>query len=119
MQCTARKGRALSLLFFLHLTKITMYPYYIAFSIAGSNCFITATKTAEALTDLGPGLTAAPSRNPHYNPYTGIKLHHSKLLTKMGKPLRSAPLIMKVFNDLKAQGWDVKSEAFINKHWKK
>lgn len=94
-----------------------MYPYYIAFSIAGSNCFITANKTAEALTDLGPGLTTAPSRNPHYNPYKGIKLHYSKLLTKKGNPLRSPLLVMKVFNELKAQGWTVDSKLFVRKHW--
>lgn len=94
--------------------------FYLAFSISGTNCFITAFKTAGALSDLGSDFSLAGSRRPDYNPIVdGYKIHYNRLLTKKGQPLRSAPAVMKVFNELKKQGWVVDSQRFIDKHWKK
>lgn len=105
--------------------------FYVSYSIAGTNTFITASYESDKYTiaadrvvtkvDVcGLMFTQARSRRPDYNEKTdGIKLHHRRLLNVEGKPLRSPPLIVKFFNELAELGWKVDKQAFVDKHWKR
>ena len=88
---------------------------YIAFSIHGTNTFITANKELENLT---PEFSIIQSRNPDANrSYT--KLLWNKLITKKGIPLRSPAMILHHFNQLEKEGWTVNKQGFINYHYKR
>ena len=93
---------------------------YIAFSIHGTGRFITAMKEVEQVSDVtaDKAFTVVKSRNVKYYESLSTKLHYSKLLTAKGEPLRSPPTIVKIFNDLEKDGWIIKKEGFISKHWK-
>jgi hypothetical protein len=109
---------------------------YIAFSISGTNTFITASRVLSAKEFPGLplaarisaessaltatlGMSPVRSRRPGFDPSKEIKLQWSRLNTKAGKPLRSPPLILNRFNQLRDLGWVVDSTAFVAKHWKK
>lgn len=106
-----------------------MKKFYVAFSIHTSKTFVTATietsefvlsRDGQTITIAGRDFTPAKSRRPGYNEETdGQKLHSKDLLTKEGKPLRSAPMIAQFFNQLEREGWTVDKTAFVKKHWKK
>lgn len=93
--------------------------YYIAVSIHGTNCFITANKTVSDVKQLGSGFTVVASRRPDYKSEDGIKLHYDQLMTKAGKPLRCPIRILSVFNALEKVGWEVNKASFVKKHWQK
>lgn len=100
--------------------------YYIAFSIHGTNCFITATLTPTKYTHeqhmemLGEDFKVAQSRRPDYNlEKDGYKLEWNKLLNKQGEPLRSPPAILNRFKILERMGFVIDKEAFVKKHYKK
>lgn len=106
-----------------------MQKFYIAFSIHGSNAFITATKETDKfiLSEDGKKFSIdglefnlGYSRDPNYNfQKQGYKLLSDRLLTKDRKPLRSHPMILKFFNELEDLGWEVTKDRFLQKHWKK
>lgn len=108
----------------------TPQKFYVAFSIHGTNQFITASvfthdftmreeNGVKKVTVKGMVFTEARSRRFDYKKENGLKLHHDRLKTKEGKPSRSPPMVVKFFNELEAQGWVVVKEAFIQKHWKR
>lgn len=101
--------------------------FYIAFSIRGSNAFVTATKETNDfkfthenhfVTIDGLCFGVAKSRRASYKPEDGVKLHYQALFTKAGEPLRAAPMVLKHFKALEALGWTVDKTAFIAKHWR-
>lgn len=99
---------------------------YIAFSIHGTNTFITATRVVSksaAVQELdklsAQGISGALSRRPDYNFNKEQKLHWSALTTKAGAPLRSPALVLNRFNRLANDGWTVTKGAFVAKHWPK
>ena len=59
--------------------------YYVAFSIAGTNAFITAHTTKPrrlvAVEKAMPGFTLGTSRRPNYDEDDGIKLMWDKLFS--------------------------------------
>lgn len=101
--------------------------YYIAFSINGTNCFITAERIIKSNIPLGNDVhidgiryIGVPSRRPKWTPNDGIKLFCEELCSKSGNPLRSPPAILKVFNKLEKNGWTIKNkDNFIKRHWNK
>lgn len=106
-----------------------MKKFYIAFSIHGSNAFVTAnietkdfglTQDEQTVIIGGREFQKVKSRRPDYDPEKdGQKLQSAELKTQEGKPLRSPPMILRFFNQLEAEGWTVDKEAFVKKHWKK
>lgn len=101
--------------------------YYIAFSIHGTNTFVTASININSNSDSSKSdliqigkftFSKVHSRRSTYKPTDGIKLHSDRLLTKTGKPMKSHQLILKFFNELRDDGWVINKEAFIAKHWK-
>ena len=101
--------------------------YYIAFSIHGTNTFITAScetpEDVKAMTGPmfeGLKMVIAQSRRPSYEPLkNGFKLHAEDLKRKDGKPLASPPMILRFFNELEKRGWVVDKKRFIEYHWKR
>lgn len=90
---------------------------YIAFSIHGTNTFITATKELD-ISKLPPGMKVIPSRRPGYNPLQkGFKLRWDRLSTKQGQPLRSPPMILARFNELQKDGWVIDKTNFVDRHY--
>lgn len=97
---------------------------YVAFSIHGTNAFITAsrriptTELPKTLQDLeAEGFTRVWSRNPRS---IGVKLHWNKLQNKKtGQPYVSPAHILRRFNELRDLGWGVTTQKFTFKHWKK
>ena len=107
---------------------------YIAFSIYGTNAFITATKSftsKDLLSGLGPEFKIVKSRREDYDPIKdGVKLEWSELLVNqtitdaLGKqtilrPMRSPMQVVAKFKLLESQGWVVDKTAFVKRHWKK
>jgi hypothetical protein len=107
---------------------------YIAFSIHGTNAFITATKTftsKDLMENLDPQFKIVKSRREDYDPVKdGVKLEWSELAVPetitdaLGKqtvmrPMRSPMMIVGKFKLLEAQGWKVDKQAFVKRHWKK
>lgn len=99
---------------------------YIAFSINGTNAFITATKQvgqsklAQTLADLyKDGFKSEPSRRPGFNSSKEHKLHWKGLCTKAGAPLRSPAIVVQRFRQLSEQGWTTDKSRFVAKHWPK
>ncbi|MDD2879732.1 MAG: hypothetical protein PHQ58_04800 [Rhodoferax sp.] len=92
---------------------------YIAFSIHGTNCFITATKEIGSIAELPSGMVRVVSRRKNYDPATDWKVNWDGLLTKKGTPYRSHIRVMQRFNELESQGWAVDKTAFLNKFFKK
>lgn len=105
-----------------------MKKFYVAFSVHNSNAFAVATietrnfvisRDGKTITINGREFTPVESRRPDYNPETdGQKLHCKDLTTKEGKPLRSTPMIARLFNQLEEEGWTVDKTAFVKKHWR-
>lgn len=105
--------------------------FYLAYSIHGTNCFITAKKEVNHIKLDVPGkesveikigkfsFTTIKSRRPGYKLEDGIKLHSSRLLTKNGQPLKSPAMVVKFFNELAADGWEVDKAFFVHNHWTK
>lgn len=105
--------------------------FYLAYSIHGTNCFVTAKKEmnhikinvgSKAPVEVKIGafyFTTAKSRRSDYKLEDGIKLHSSRLLTKNGQPLKSPAMIVKFFNELAADGWEVDKAFFVHNHWAK
>ena len=76
-------------------------------------------RDSDAIMINGREFQAVKSRRPTYNEDTdGQKLHSKELMTKDNKPLRSAPMIMRFFNQLEQEGWTITKDAFVSKHWK-
>ena len=91
--------------------------YYVAFSIEGTNAFITA--NGNVIPRHCGTFTPVSSRRPKANVATdGTKLHWSKLTTKSGKPVRSVPLVLQLFKILEKNGWKVNKDKFIKRHYK-
>lgn len=98
-----------------------MAKYYIAFSINGTDCFITATYESNApeaaqMVSFGSRFKEAQSRRPGFDRSKGIKLHWDGLLTKEGKPLRSPQLVISRMKSLEKLGWTVDKGNFAVKH---
>lgn len=99
--------------------------FYIAFSIPGSNAFITASIDTQEYDQVGnvvtigdKQFTIAASRRPDYNRVKdGTKLYWDKLLSVEMKPLRSPPVIISRFKQLEQTGWMLNKTKFIQKHW--
>lgn len=102
-----------------------LLEYYIAFSIHGTNCFISANKTCSPSTDGKTVIiddekfTIGKSRRDNFSAGKECKLIHADLSNKDGKPTRCPKKVMKFFNKLKSKGWNVSSDDFVKKHWKK
>jgi hypothetical protein len=104
--------------------------FYIAFSIHGTDCFISASIevpthvfTIKAKGEIeylvnGRLFTAGQSRRPSYNPTTdGIKLLSKELLNVKGEPTTDAKQVWDFFQLLKAEGWTLKGyEEFFDYH---
>lgn len=93
---------------------------YVAFSIAGTNAFITANKVVKNFdpAKLPEGFKVTQSRRPNYDAAKdGIKLSWDRLNTKDGKPLRSVPMILGRFAELAKDGWTINKKAFVEKHY--
>lgn len=94
--------------------------FYIAFSIHGSKCFISASKKEDPANIFASGFVLATSRRPNYQTSDGVKLHHRDLLNKDDTPTVSAPKALRFFNRLEKEGWKIEGkDRFIKKHWKK
>lgn len=91
--------------------------FYIAFSIHGTNTFITASRNFDDAKDLKPEFTVATSRRPNKT-NAETKLHWNKLITKTGNPLRSPAMILHHFNQLEKDGWNINKRNFINYHYR-
>lgn len=94
---------------------------YIAFSIAGSNCFITASKTGQTPEELAAILLdkdfeQVVSRRTDVKP-TDVKLKWAKLNKKDGTPTISRTLALQRFAELAKAGWTVDKSAFVAKHF--
>lgn len=85
--------------------------YYIAFSIAGTNCFVTAQKTGHKLED-EKDFSLAKSRRPDFDPRQGIKLNYAGLMHSSGKPHSDPHWVMRVFRKLETLGWKVDDVQF-------
>ena len=107
-----------------------MKKFYIAFSIHGTNVFITAVVETDdyfyneeknTYQVLGDKYAILESRRPDYNVKTdGIKLG-ARGLNSVYKniPLRCPRRIMKFFNHLEKAGWTVNKDAFKEKFFPK
>lgn len=104
--------------------------FYIAFSIAGSNKFITANietslptgcvySVGDVVSIANETFTVVHSRRPDYKPEDGTKLGWSALNTVKGEPLRSPPAVLNRFRILENMGWTINKEAFVKKHFAK
>ena len=106
-----------------------MKKFYIAFSITGSNRFITATKETNDFKEEkdklgqtwftidGIKFAEAQSRRWNYVPEkTGYKLQYRRLMNRNGLPLRHPGLIIARFKELERLGWTVERERFTE-HW--
>lgn len=99
---------------------------YIAFSIHGTHAFITATrdvarsKLADTLAEMyQKGITVSvASRRPSFDSSKEIKLRWTGLQTKTGTPLKSPPLVVQRFKQLEAEGWTVRRDTFVSRHWR-
>lgn len=91
--------------------------FYIAFSIHGTNAFITATTEINDLKNLGSDFTEVKSRRPSYKSEDGVKLHWEQLLNQKGKPLRGPATVLQRFKELSKYGWTVDKEAFVKRHY--
>lgn len=101
---------------------------YIAFSINGTNAFITANRTfssSKAFYDyiMLNGMKQVPSRRPDADvERDGAKLEWDKLSTKDGnkkRPLKSVVTILSRFKQLESDGWTIDKKAFIDRHYRK
>lgn len=90
---------------------------YIAFSIAGTNAFITAVNEFNSIQSLSPGFSVVNSRRPNYKPEDGIKLHWDLLLNQNKEPLRGPATVLQRFKELSKCGWTVDKEAFVKRHY--
>lgn len=100
---------------------------YVAFSIAGSNTFITASmkqQNEQQIADilkmkLGDTFlfSLANSRRPGFDDSKEVKLNFIALNNKDGTPTKSHIKVAQGFKILKDFGWTVDKEAFVNKHW--
>jgi len=88
---------------------------YIAFSIHGTNVYITANRKLD-IEDIKEGFSFANSRNP-FKTNSDTKLHWDKLITKKGQPLRSPALILHFFKELEKDGWIVDKQNFVKRHY--
>lgn len=102
--------------------------FYLAFSIHGTNKFVTASietdeykinQDGKVVEIGGLSFKKALSRRENYKETDGMKLHSDRLLGKTGEPLRSPPMVIRFFNELEKKGWKVDKAGFIQKHWKK
>lgn len=98
---------------------------YIAFSIHGSNTFLTATKlvktlgTTAVIADQAGALKKLVSRRPDWKPEDGIKLGWAKLNKADGTPHTNPGWVLRRFNELEKAGWKViGKEKFIQRHFK-
>lgn len=94
-----------------------MIKVYVAFSIHGTNAFITASTTVNKIEDLGREFTEVRSRRPDYKSEDGIKLHWNALLTEKKQPYKSAAWVLNRFNILQRNGWVVDKKAFLERHY--
>lgn len=95
---------------------------YIAFSIHGTNAFITASRELphDDVSRLGGDFTVVKSRRPGHDPKKdGVKLEWRALMTAEGKPLRSAALVLNRFNKLGQEGWTIDKSKFVDRHYRK
>lgn len=97
-----------------------MQKYYVAFSIHGTCCFISASIESDKPHDvLLPGSKIVPSRDPYRKDKEAIKLHWDGLTRKKdGKPLTSPIYVIMAFKQLKRMGWTLHDrDKFVNRHW--
>lgn len=101
---------------------------YIAFSIHGTNAFISANRTFKSSKDFYDyimlnGMKQVASRRPGADvERDGAKLEWDKLTTKDGdkkRPLRSVVTILSRFKQLENDGWVIDKKAFIDRHYRK
>jgi hypothetical protein len=97
---------------------------YVAFSIHGTNAFITAVKVvpkqdlSKELSALAiNNLFAAKSRREDFNKDTEVKLHWSSLLTQQGKPLRNPSIVLHRMRKLAAHGFTLNETEFLARHF--
>jgi O-acetyl-ADP-ribose deacetylase (regulator of RNase III) len=98
-----------------------MTEYYVAFSIAGSNAFITANKTTEAVQESGKkiiidGFTFGKGTSRTSSLRGATKLLSADLEDKNRKPTKDPAVVLAFFDKLKEAGWDVDDRSFIARH---
>lgn len=103
---------------------------YVAFSIHGTNVFITASlkqQTQKEIDELhearkggNPNLfSLVKSRRPGFDDSKEVKLLFSLLNNKDGTPTCSKIKVMQAFKVLEDMGWSVDKTAFVKYHWSK
>lgn len=99
--------------------------FYVAFSVHGTNTFITASRkvpASEAASFLQTletkGFTSMASRRTDFNRAKEVKLHWRKLMTEAGLPYKSPPWIIRRFKELATDGWTIDNKKFIERHFK-
>lgn len=93
--------------------------HYIAFSIHGTNCFISASTEKDSVVAKTEGLRRAGSRRPNYKSDQEAKYTWDKLNKKDGNPHTSPAWVLRRFNELKKLGWVVDDQRFREKHFGK
>lgn len=112
-----------------------MVKFYIAYSIPGTNAFITATKEDQTVTVMPPDevlhkddalysvgnlhhFKVVKSRRPDYNrEKDGYKLHWMHLTKPTGEAITDPQHVLEVFSILSDDGWVVNSTKFMEKHY--
>ena len=103
---------------------------YVAFSIAGTKTFITASlkqqaqkQIEELLEAKKPGepslFSLVKSRRPGFDDSKEIKLSFSLLNNKDGTPTKSKIKVLQAFKTLEDMGWTIDRAAFVKYHWSK
>jgi hypothetical protein len=106
--------------------QISLITVYVAFSVHGTNSFITASTTVPAdgllafLDSLeSQGFTVVKSRRPDAKS-NEVKLHWNKLLRQEdSKPYTAPSWILRRFRQLAEVGWTVDSKKFKEYHYPK
>lgn len=99
------------------------YEVYIAFSIAGTNTFITARKEMSAEEALA--LTGAPeffyknSRRPGFAPAKELKMGWTKLNRADGSPMQNPIWVVRRFNELAKDDWTIDKTKFVQRFFSK
>jgi hypothetical protein len=113
-------------------TAVVLKDVYVAFSIHGTNTFITATMKSQTPDQIEEILDSHQSMNkfstesmfkidksrrPGFDSKKEVKLSFSLLNNKDGTPTKSKTKVMQAFKELEDMGWTVDKEEFVRKHW--